>query len=492
MTFLIEPAVADGQRVRQAAAQARKLKIKLPTFSQLAYPAAPSSPLWESIASVGPDEPNAANLWRMHWYNAANRKGRDTAPGYLVLDKELTGVDAPIVVLLGDRFPMIGAHKVLPAYAALIEHLVTGRFDPVRQRAVWPSTGNYCRGGVAVSRILGCRGVAVLPEGMSRERFEWLEQWVSDPADIVRTPGTESNVKEIYDKCAELERDDRNVILNQFSSFSNYLIHHECTGRAAADAFESFNKEGRHQLAAFVSATGSSGTIAAGDFLKTKWGTKIAAVEAIECPTMLNNGFGEHNIQGIGDKHIPLIHNVMNLDFVIGVSDRTTDSLNLLFGSKAGRAYLEGRRSLPAALVRAFDHVGISGLANIVASIKLAKQMNYGPENVILTVATDSAAMYGSERKQFEAAHYASGFDEVSAAEVFGACLLGAASDHVVELTDTGRRSVFNLGYYTWVEQQGVSVADFESRRPQSFWGKIRDSLQAWDQLTIEFNGEAN
>ncbi|MBN9581556.1 MAG: pyridoxal-phosphate dependent enzyme [Afipia sp.] len=492
MTFLTEPSVVDSQRVRQAAGQARKLGLKLPTFSQLAHPESPSGRLWKDIASVGPDEPNPANLWRMHWYNSPDRRGRDLVPGHVVLPKAITGVDAKIVVMFGDRFPMIGAHKVLPAYAALIEQLVTGRFDPTEQKAVWPSTGNYCRGGVAVSRILGCRGVAVLPEGMSRERFEWLEKWVTDPSDIIRTPGTESNVKEIYDKCAELRKDDRNVILNQFSSFSNYLIHYECTGRAAEDVFKAFNAGGHHELAAFVSATGSSGTIAAGDFLKTQLGAKIAAVEAIECPTMLNNGYGEHNIQGIGDKHIPLIQNVMNQDFVIGVSDRATDQLNLLFGSAAGRSYLQQRRGLDPALVNAFDHIGISGFANILASIKLAKHMGYGPEQVIMTVATDSAALYGSERRQFESSHYAKGFDEVNAAEIFGACLLGAASDHVVELTEMGRRSVFNLGYYTWVEQQGVSVADFERRRSQSFWSDIQGSLHEWDQLTIEFNKASN
>ncbi|MGY3488384.1 cysteine synthase A [Bradyrhizobium sp. USDA 4011] len=492
MAFVIEPNVVDRKGWRQAAAQARKLNLKLPTFSQLAHPPLPSARVWEDIAAVGPDEPSAANLWRMHWYNAEDRRGRDLVPGHIVLPKEISGVDAKIIVLLGDRFPMIGAHKVLPAYAALIEQLVTGRFDPSKQKAVWPSTGNYCRGGVAVSRILGCRGVAVLPEGMSRERFEWLEKWVTDPGDIIRTPGTESNVKEIYDKCAELRRDDSNVILNQFSSFSNYLIHYECTGRAAEDAFKAFNQDDNHELAAFVSATGSSGTIAAGDFLKRRWGSKVVAVEALECPTMLNNGYGEHNIQGIGDKHIPLIHNVMNLDFVVGVSDLTTDQLNLLFGSRAGRDYLETRRGLEPALMRAFDHIGISGLANIIASIKLAKQMNYGPEKAIVTVATDSASMYGSERRQFEEKHYARGLDQVNAAEIFGACLLGAASDNVVELTEHSRRAVFNLGYYTWVEQQGVSVADFERRRSQSFWSKIQDSLGEWDQLTIEFNKEAN
>lgn len=491
MTFLIEPTIVDHKVWRKAAAQAGRLQLKLPTFAQLADPDLPSSRVWKDIGMIGPDEPNAANLWRIHWYNDASRRGRDLVPGHILLPREITGVEAQILVLLGDRFPMIGAHKVLPAYAALIEQLVTGRFDPAEQKAIWPSTGNYCRGGVAVSRILGCRGVAVLPEGMSHERFEWLEKWVSDPSDIVRTPGTESNVKEIYDKCAELKRDERNVILNQFSSFANYLIHYECTGRAADEVFKSFNDGGDYELAAFVSATGSSGTIAAGDFLKQRRGAKIAAVEALECPTMLNNGYGEHNIQGIGDKHIPLIQNVMNQDFVIGVSDRTTDQLNLLFGSAIGRDYLGNRRGVEPSSLSAFDHIGISGLANIVASIKLAKHMNYGPEKVILTVATDSADLYQSERSRFEGENYKSGIDEVNAAEIFGGCLLGLASDHVVELTETARRAVFNLGYYTWVEQQGVSVADFERRRSQAFWTGVQDCWRHWNDLTIEFNKEA-
>jgi len=490
VALVFEPQVVDARIRRQAVAQARKLKLELPTFSQLASPPAPSSELWNTLSNVRPDDPDPKNLWRIHWFNAKNRKDRDAVPGHVVLPKTMTGVDAPILVLLGRRFPMIGAHKVLAAYAGLIERLVTGRFDPAAQKAVWPSTGNYCRGGVAVSRILGCRGVAVLPEGMSRERFDWLGKWVLEPDDIVRTPGTESNVKEIYDKCAELACDAHNVILNQFSSFSNYLIHYECTGRAAEEAFRAYAGSSRRQLVAFVSATGSSGTLAAGDYLKSRRGTKIAAVEATECPTMLNNGFGEHNIQGIGDKHIPLIQNVMNMDFVVGVSDSVTDKLNLLFASGIGRNYLTARRGLGLPLVAALDDIGISGIANIVAAIKLAKYMSYGPEDVVVTIATDSAAMYRSEQEQYEAKHYGKGFDEVNAGEVFAGCILAAATDHVLELTELQRSRVFNLGYYTWVEQQGVSLADFEARRSQAFWRSIRASLPEWDRLIGEFNRE--
>jgi cysteine synthase len=187
----------------------------------------------------------------------------------------------------------------------MVPRLVTGAFDPAHHRAVWPSTGNYCRGGIAISRILGCRGVAVLPEGMSRERFAWLEQWTDKPDDIVRTQGTESNVKEIYDKCHELAADPQNVILNQFSEFANYLGHYLCTGAAIESVVEDVRRaDPQASLRAFIAATGSAGTLAAGDYLKERHGSQIAAVEALECPTMLLNGYGEHNIQGIGDKHI--------------------------------------------------------------------------------------------------------------------------------------------------------------------------------------------
>jgi cysteine synthase len=356
---------------------------------------------------------------------------------------------------------------------------------------VWPSTGNYCRGGVAISRAVGCRGVAVLPAGMSQERFDWLERWVDDPADIIRTPGTESNVKEIYDKCAEIARDPHNVIVNQFSEFSNYLVHYHCTGKALDGVFNALRRNAPAlSLSAFVSATGSAGTIAAGDYLKQRHGTKIAAVEALECPTMLENGFGEHNIQGIGDKHIPLIHNVMNTDFVVGVSDASSDGLNLLFNDDIGRAYLTKRQKLDPALVFLLENFGLSSNANIVAAIKLAKHLDLGASDAVITVATDGAAMYHSERGAYLARRYPGGFDEVHAGELFGRHLQGIADDHVTELTYVDRKRVFNLGYYTWVEQQGVSVEDFERRRDPAFWTALQETIPAWDKLIRDFNDD--
>src|SRR6266545_2994458 len=441
--FLIRPEVLDAERRRAAIACLRDAQVSLPTWSELADPAHIPVAVGTSLKSVGPDEADAKNLWRVHWFNGADRRHRVALPGYVVLPQALTGVKAPIIVLLGRRFPMIGAHKVLAAYACLVPRLVTGRFDPAHDRAVWPSTGNYCRGGVAISRILGCRGVAVLPAGMSRERFDWLNEWVSDPADIIRTPGTESNVKEIYDKCAELARDKRNIIINQFSEFANYLIHYHCTGAAFDRVFSHLKRANSDcRLAAFVAATGSAGTIAA----------------------------GEHNIQGIGDKHIPLIHNVMNTDLVVGVSDLATDSLNLLFGGNVGRSYLAGRRKIDPDVVKTFDDIGISGLANIVAAIKVAKHLDFDADDMVMTVATDSALLYASERRSFLARRYGDGFDEVNAGEICSRHLEGIVDDHVLELTHFDRKRIFNLGYYTWVEQQGVAIDDFDRRKDQRFW----------------------
>jgi cysteine synthase len=491
MSLVIQPDIVDKSRRRAAIERLRNVQVRLPTWSELADPGQIQAPELAALPRVDPDAPDAANLWRVHWFNSPDRKSLVEVPGHMVLPSELTGVKSPIVVLFGRRFPMIGAHKVLAAYACLVPRLVTGQFDPSHDRAIWPSTGNYCRGGVAISRILGCRGVAVLPTGMSRERFDWLQQWVSDPTDIIRTPGTESNVKEIYDNCAELSRDKQNVILNQFSEFANYLIHYHCTGRAFDRVFSALKQKHKgYRLAAFVSATGSAGTIAAGDQLKKLHGTKIAAVEAIECPTMLCNGYGEHNIQGIGDKHIPLIHNVMNTDLVIGVSDAASDGLNLLFRSKAGRDYLSGRRNVDPSVVQQFEDIGISGLANIVAAIKLAKHLDYGPNDVLMTVATDSAALYGSEGEAFVKRRYPNGFDEVNAGEIFGRHIEGIVDDHVMELGHIDRKRVFNLGYYTWVEQQGVSVEDFDRRKSQDFWESLVASIPVWDRLIQEFNAE--
>jgi cysteine synthase A len=387
---------------------------------------------------------------------------------------------------------MITAHKVLAAYGCLAPRVVTGQFDPTAHKAVWPSTGNYCRGGVAISRILGCRSVAVLPEGMSRERFDWLERWVADESDIIRTVGTESNVKEIYDKCAELDATESNIIFNQFCEFGNHLVHLTCTGKALHHAFQDYSSRANHstRLFAYISATGSAGTLAAGDYLKDQTGSLTVAVEALECPTLLYNGFGEHNIQGIGDKHVPYIHNVSGTDAVAGITDGRTDSLGILFNSDVGRRYLVDRRGIDPTDVANLSKLGLSGIGNVLAAIKTAKYYDLGPEDVLVTVATDDYDLYASEYDKVTERDFANGFDTISAAEVYGRGIMGLGTDHYQELSKIDRDRIFNLGYFTWVEQQGVSVAEFEARRRLSFWRDLRNLVPQWDELINEFNAE--
>ncbi len=483
--------IVDEGVLARAAGRFREQGIRLPTFAQLAEPSRIPVDVTASLDDVDRMAPDARNLFRVHWYNPleGDRPGRLGVPEHVVLPSELTGVESPIILILGEPFPMITAHKVLAAYACLAPRVITGQFDPTVHRAIWPSTGNYARGGVAISRIMGCRGVAVLPEGMSQERFDWLDRWVVDPADVIRTPGSESNVKEIYDACNALALDPTNVVLNQFCELGNHLAHVDVTAAALGRVFEhvASDRPGL-QMAAFVSATGSAGTIAAGDVLKEVYGARIVAAEALECPTMLENGFGEHNIQGIGDKHVPLIQNVMNTDVVVAISDRATDELDVLFNTGAGRAYLVERKGVAPAVVDMLAHFGFSSICNLLSAIKTAKLLGLGRDDAVVTIATDGANLYASERAKVLAERFGGTFTEVDAAEVFAEHLASVTTDHIVECSEQDRNRIFNLGYYTWVEQQGTPLEVFEARRSQRFWQDLRTLPAVWDGLIAEFN----
>ena len=465
MTPGLETEIVDQDAYDRNVERLHGADVVLPRISELADPVTNLTDRIDQIGNADPDAADPRNLFRVHWHNAGDRKGLAPVPEHIVLGENVTGVKAKIVVALGDRFPMIDCHKVLAAYGCLIPRLMAGAFDATRHRAVWPSTGNYCRGGVAISNLLGCRSVAVLPEGMSRERFDWLNRWLSDPNDIYRTPGTESNVKEIYDACHALAKNPENLILNQFAEYGNYIIHRAVTGPAMERIFNHLNASGTLRPRAFVSATGSAGTIAAGDHLKATLGAQIGAIEALECPTLLYNGYGEHNIQGIGDKHVPLIHNVMNADFVIGVSDHASDGMNMVANTTAGRDYLSTYRGLTQEEIANLSHFGLSALANITGAIKYSKYMDLGADDVVMTVATDGASMYQTELQIAEKRLGSQGIDKVKAAEIFGQSVLGATTDHMIELRRPDRERIFNLGYYTWVEQQGISLEDFDRRR---------------------------
>ncbi len=473
--------------VEKTAKYFKEKGVVLPTISELRNPHSISDEIKNKVLKLDKDAMDPANLFRVHWFNKRDHSQFLDVPEHIVLPSEFTGVDAKIIVNLGRYFPLITAHKVLAAYGCLLPRILNGTFDYTKHKAVWPSTGNYCRGGVAISKILGFKSVAILPEGMSKERFNWLEKWVEDKNDIIKTTGTESNVKEIYDACNELEKDKNNDIINQFDEYYNYATHRAITGSSFEKSFLKVKANSNLKARFYVSASGSSGTLAAGDYLKENLNAQIAVVEATECPTLLYNGYGEHNIQGIGDKHVPLIHNVMNSDYVVGVSDEATNNLNLLFNSDEGRKYLTNRRGLNSEFVGRLPEFGFSSIANIIASIKLAKKMKLTKDDAIITVATDGADLYETElaktKKQFSKI-----YDQITCAEIFAKNFDAISVDHTLELTQIDKERIFNLGYYTWVEQQGTSLEEFEDRRNQSFWDKHYKDMISLDEKIKEFN----
>ena len=465
----------------------KKKGVILPTVSELCNPHSINEDVKNKLKTVDKDAMDPLNLFRVHWFNNRDHSNFSKVPEHIVLPSEFTGVEAKIIVNIGRLFPLITAHKVLAAYGCLLPRILNGTFDYENHKAVWPSTGNYCRGGVAISRILGLKSVAILPEGMSKERFAWLEKWVEDKNDIIKTTGTESNVKEIYDACNELAKDPNNVIINQFSEYYNYAIHRAVTGPSLERSFIKVKGDSNLKARFYVSASGSSGTLAAGDYLKERLLSKIAVVEATECPTLLYGGYGEHNIQGIGDKHVPLIHNVMNTDFVVGISDQATNYLNLIFNTEIGQKYLIEKKGLEDKLVKSFPEFGFSSIANILASIKLAKYMNLSSDDAILTVATDGADLYSTELEKIKK-DFVGSFDTTACAELYGQYFQGATTDHMLELSQRDKERIFNLGYYTWVEQQGVDLSHFEARRNQDFWDQHLQSMLDLDEEIDRFN----
>jgi len=465
----------------------KKKGVILPTVSELCNPHSINEDIKNKLKTVDKDAMDPLNLFRVHWFNNRDHSNFSKVPEHIVLPSEFTGVEAKIIVNIGRLFPLITAHKVLAAYGCLLPRILNGTFDYENHKAVWPSTGNYCRGGVAISRILGLKSVAILPEGMSKERFAWLEKWVEDKNDIIKTTGTESNVKEIYDACNELAKDPNNVIINQFSEYYNYAIHRAVTGPSLERSFKKVKGDSNLKARFYVSASGSSGTLAAGDYLKERLLSKIAVVEATECPTLLYGGYGEHNIQGIGDKHVPLIHNVMNTDFVVGISDQATNYLNLIFNTEIGQKYLIEKKGLEDNLVKRFPELGFSSIANILASIKLAKYMNLSSDDAILTVATDGADLYSTELEKIKK-DFVGSFDTTACAELYGQYFQGATTDHMLELSQRDKERIFNLGYYTWVEQQGIDLRHFEARRYQSFWDQHLQNMLDLDEEIDKFN----
>jgi cysteine synthase len=484
MSDLIDLTIHDESKLENAVQRAREQNIIIPTFKQMINPDLIPDSITKQLEDVGLWDLNPLNLFRINWHNEPKESGgKFGGTNYLVLPKELTGIDARIVILLGKWFPT-GSHKVGAAYACLVPRLVTGQFDPTTQKAVWPSTGNYCRGGAYDSNLLACDSIAILPEGMSKERFDWLANVAGE---TIKTPGSESNVKEIFDKCWELRKSGQALsIFNQFDEFGNYLWHYEVTSRAMMEALsETMGPNDRFR--ATVSNTGSGGTIACGDYMKEQFPlSKIVASEALQCPTLLNNGFGAHRIEGIGDKHVPWIHNVKNTDVVTAIDDCGPMALIRLFNESVGQEYLVSQ-GVSTDLVNDLHLLGISSIANVLAAIKTAKYYEMDEKDVLITMATDSMEMYQS--RLTELTEEEGEFTNVDAAASFHRYILGETTDNMLELSYVDRKRIHNLKYFTWVEQQGKTHEEIQAQwYDPDYWTGIHHSMDDIDNLIDSFN----
>jgi cysteine synthase len=458
-------------------------RILIPTFAQMRDPASIPKQIKDRLGQVGLWDVDPANLFRITWKNEPKEQGGLFGDGnWLEFPPALTGVPARVVGLVGKWFPT-GAHKVGAAFGCLVPKLVSGQFDPTKQKAVWPSTGNFCRGGAFDCALLGCQAVGILPEGMSRERFEWLQEI---GAEVIATPGCESNVKEIFDMCWEIRRTRPDcVIFNQFEEFGNSIWHYHTTGGIVQEIFERVAGPG-DRLAAYVSATGSAGTIAAGDFLRTRHPhVRLAAVEALQCPTLLQCGFGGHRIEGIGDKHVPWIHNVRNTDLVLAIDDAQCLGLMRLFNEPIGHDFLAAE-GVDESLCDELSLLGVSGICNLVAAIKTARHFEMGPRDVLFTCLTDSMQLYASRLEEEQAR--TAPFDRVTAARTFGRYLEAISTDHLRELSYADRKAIHNLKYFTWVEQQQRDVAELNRLWDPDFWTETYAQVDEWDRLIAALN----
>lgn len=477
----------DQEQRKRAIQRVREKNIIIPTYAMMKDPQKIPESIKRELGSIGLWDINPRNLFRITWHNDPITKGGGFGEvNYLELPSSLTGTEARIIVIVGKWFPT-GAHKVGAAFGCLVPRLVTGQFDPSTQKAVWPSTGNYCRGGAYDSALLGCASIAILPEGMSKERFDWLSKIAGE---TIKTPGSESNVKEIFDKCWELRKSGQDLmIFNQFEEFGNYLWHYEITGHAIEEVLQKVLGP-KDEYRGMASATGSAGTIGSGDYLKQRFpGSKIVASEALQCPTLLQNGFGAHRIEGIGDKHVPWIHNVKNTDIVVAIDDNAVVNISRLFNEPIGKACLS-KSGVPENLVKNLDLLGFSGISNVLSAIKMAKYYELSEHDVVLTILTDSMELYGSRIQEMNQEF--GDYTESQAAADFARYLLGESTDNMLELTYADRKRIHNLKYFTWVEQQGKSYQEIQAQwYDPDYWTDVQAQVPDIDALIDEFNSDS-
>jgi cysteine synthase A len=453
-----------------------------PTFEEMLHPSKIDPSIRSRALKAAAGDPlSPLNLYNITWRNPEGRIY------YVVLPKELTGIDANIVVLYSKDFPT-RSHKVGATYSVTMEHQLEGDIEPGVHTLVWPSTGNYGIGGAYVGPRMGFDSLVLLPELMSQERFEKIE-WFG--ARYIKTPGCESNVKEIYDAANKLREDPKNRIMNQFEEFGNYRFHYYCTGNSCIEVARELADRGigNGRIAAFVSAMGSGGTIAAGERIKHAFHDALTiGVEPVQCPTLYWNGYGGHDIQGIGDKHVTWIHNVFEQDAIVCVDDIECKKGLQVLTEEVGWKVLSERYGVPEESIREMSQImGISGVCNVLGCIKTAKFYGLRDGDSLFTIATDTMDRYGSVMKQLDETYGA--MDGVEAAVRTTSIFHKAGTDWISEGTRHAKQSWFNLKYYTWVEQQGKTVEELDAQRDPEFWFAEQAKVEEVDRRLRELRG---
>jgi cysteine synthase len=413
------------------------------------------------------NELDPANLFHITWRGPGNRVRMVTLP------RELTGARANIIVLVGRHFPS-GSHKVGPAYSTLMEGELAGEIEPAGHTIIGPSTGNFGIGVAYVSRLKGYPSVVIMPEGMSRERYERIRRY-GGALDL--TPGSESDVILVLERTEDYKRDPKNKVLAQFELLPNYRFHRYVTGRSAIDAAA---RHGNGRIAAFVSAPGSAGTLAAGDEIKARFPEAVVcALEPKECSTLFNDGRGVHRIEGIGDKMVTLIHNVLTTDYVMRLHDDDCVAGLALIERRAGR--LERLVGAPPGSLEALAGIfGVSGVCNVLGAMRLARHFDFDSGDNVVTIATDGFDRYPSVLADL--AERRGPFDGKAVDGCFEEVFRGGASGDILDVRGQAEKErLFGYKERVW-SGFGYSHSYLEGMQSQSFWEAEFEKIGAIDE----------
>jgi cysteine synthase A len=443
-----------------------KTTVPGPTYQEMLHPESLPAAIRGAALAGAATELDPINLFNITW------RGEDNQVRHVVLPKELTGVRANIVVMVGRHFPS-GSHKVGPAYTTLMEGELAGEISPDVHTIIGPSTGNFGIGVAYVSKLKGYPAIVIMPEGMSRERYERIRQYGGQ---LDLTPGSESDVILVLERTEDYKKDSKNKILAQFELLPNYRFHRYVTGRSAIDAARG---HGNGRVAGFVSAPGSAGTLAAGDEIKARYPEAVVcALEPKECSTLFNDGRGTHRIEGIGDKMVTLIHNVLTTDYVMLVHD--DDCVIGLELVERRAAMVEQVLGMPQGSLAAFAGMfGVSGICNVLGAVRLARHLNLGSEDNVVTIATDGFDRYPSVLADLEKRRGpvdASSFEEV---------FRGGTAEEILDVRGKDEKQrLFQYKEQVWSGFH-YSHAYLESMQSQGFWDGEFEKVEAIDRALI-------